>query len=180
MTTYPGATTTVTLTATVPTNIADAAGLAAEDRANGTVLLLRHEDAVELVTADMARFGSAALDADTSPTNPARTGRIMPAVIRSQAGTAYTLAATDAGCLVEATAATPVTVTVPLNAVVPFKVGTTIDLRQYGAGLVTVAAAAGVTIRSKAGALKLDGQYTAAKLVKRGTDEWWLSGSIVV
>jgi hypothetical protein len=60
--------TTVTLTASVPARLADALGLAATDRQAGDVLSLPHADALALVVADVARFGSAAEDADDTPT----------------------------------------------------------------------------------------------------------------
>lgn len=175
MTNYPGATTTVTLTATVPTNVAEAAGLAVgADRASGAVHMLRHDDAVELVAAGVAQFGG--------PAGPPSQGvsRQLPIVMHTQAGAAYTLTKNDAGAVVQTTSAAAVTVTVPTDAAVPFPIGTIIELRQYGAGLLTVAPAAGVTIRSRGGALKSAGQYAAAKLIKRAGNEWWLSGDVVV
>lgn len=90
----------------------------------------------------------------------------------------YTLALADAGTVVELTKATANTLTVPPNSSVAFPVGTVIELFQYGAGQVTVAAGAGVTIRSSGGKLKLTGQYSGASLRKRATDEWSLIGDI--
>lgn len=96
----------------------------------------------------------------------------------SQAGTTYTLALADAGTVVELSSATPVTVTVPPNSGAAFPVGTSIVLRQYGAGQVTVAQGAGVTIRSRGAALKMAGQYAEATVTQRATDEWVLSGDV--
>lgn len=93
---------------------------------------------------------------------------------------AYTLAAGDGGKVVEVDSATAVAVTVPDNATVAFPIGTVVVVRQVGAGAVSVAAAAGVTIRSAGGALRLSAQYAEATLTKRGTDEWVLAGSIAV
>jgi hypothetical protein len=105
-----------------------------------------------------------------------------PLLVRAttQVGTTYTLALGDAGTLVEFSAATGVTVTVPPNSGAAFAIGTTITLRQYGAGQVAVAAGAGVTIRSLAGALGLGGRYAQATLTKRATNEWVLSGSLTI
>jgi len=94
--------------------------------------------------------------------------------------TAYTLALTDARKVVETTAATAVTLTAPPNSTVAFPIGTVVGLRQYGAGQVTVVPAAGVTIRSRGGALKTAGQYAEAALTKRATDEWVLTGDVTV
>lgn len=98
----------------------------------------------------------------------------------TQTAAAYTLLLADAATLVETSNAAANTLTVPPNSAVPFAVGTVIGLRQYGAGQTTVAAGAGVTIRSRGGALKLAGQYAEASLVKRGADEWVLTGDVVV
>lgn len=104
--------------------------------------------------------------------------RIGMAGINSQADS-YTLVLADAGKLVEMTKATANNLTVPLNSSVAFPVNTAIDVVQNGAGQVTIVAAGGVTIRSTGGKLKLYGQYSAATLLKRGTDEWYLLGDLV-
>lgn len=98
----------------------------------------------------------------------------------TQIGTAYTLALADAATMVESNNAAAVTITIPANATAAFPVGSVIGLRQYGAGQVTVAPAAGVTIRSRGGALKIAGQYGEASLAKRGVDEWIIVGDVVV
>jgi hypothetical protein len=71
------------------------------------------------------------------------------------------------------------TLTIPLNATVPFPVVTQILVSQYGTGQTTITGATvGVTIRSTGGKLKLTGQYSVANLIKVGTDEWYLYGDI--
>ena len=92
----------------------------------------------------------------------------------------YTLVLTDQNDIVETNVATANTVTVPTNASVAFPIGTEIFVMQYGAGQTSFVAASGVTIRSKANALKIGSQYTGACLVKVGTDEWYLVGSLVL
>lgn len=89
----------------------------------------------------------------------------------------YTLLLTDLGALLKANSASAFTITVPPNSSVGFPVGGHIDFFQYGAGQVTIAAGAGVTIRSNPG-LKLFGQYTGATLIKAATDEWYLVGNL--
>jgi len=74
--------------------------------------------------------------------------------------------------------ASAITLTVPANSSVAFPVNTRIDLLQYGAGQVTVAAGAGVTIYSKGSALKMSAQYAGATLWKKATDTWVLVGDI--
>lgn len=95
----------------------------------------------------------------------------------TQAGAAYTLALTDAGSVVETTSASAVTVTVPPNSSVAFPVGTVIELAQYGAGQITVAPGAGVTLRTAA-SLTSRTQYSTIGLRKRATDEWVVSGDL--
>lgn len=90
-----------------------------------------------------------------------------------------TLSLTDAGRAVEMNSGSGVTLTVPPNSSVAFPVGTVIpEILQLGAGQVTIAAGAGVTIRSSGGLLKLTGQYSAASLRKRATNEWVLTGDL--
>ena len=96
-------------------------------------------------------------------------------VATSQAGTTYTLALSDAGQVVEFSAATAVALTVPTNASVAFPVGTIIGILQYGAGQVTISGA-GVTFRSAGARLKTTAQYSAVWLRKRATNEWVVSG----
>lgn len=99
-------------------------------------------------------------------------------IINAQTGTTYTLAAGDAAEMVSLSNAASITLTVPSNASVAFPTGTQVILYQAGAGQVTVAAAAGVTIRSQGSKLKLTGQYAVASLIKIGTDEWILAGNV--
>lgn len=99
-------------------------------------------------------------------------------VENAQTGTTYTLVLTDAGKMVTLSNASAITLTVPLNSSVAFPTNTRIDLLQYGAGQVTIAAAGGVTIYSKASALKLSAQYAGATLWKKASDTWVLVGDI--
>lgn len=90
----------------------------------------------------------------------------------------YTLVLTDAGKCVEMNSASANNLTVPPNSSVAFPVGTVIEVFQYGAGLTSIVAGAGVTIRSYSSHLNLGGQYTGASLRKIATDEWALVGSL--
>lgn len=86
------------------------------------------------------------------------------------------LALSDSASLLAVSATA--TVTVPTNATVAFPTGTVLSLYRAGAGAVTVAAAAGVTIRQVDSVLTLRAQYSTATLHKVGTDEWVLSGDL--
>ncbi|HSX42854.1 MAG TPA: hypothetical protein VLF59_02090 [Candidatus Saccharimonadales bacterium] len=96
----------------------------------------------------------------------------------TQSGTSYTLGLSNAGTAVEFTASSTVTVTVPPNGSVAFPVGTIIELLQYGAGTLTVAAGAGVAIRSANNLVAARTQYSTLSLRKRATNEWVLAGDL--
>ena len=51
-------------------------------------------------------------------------------------------------------------------------------VNNYGAGQVTIVAGSGVTLRSDGSKLKIKSQYSAATLVKIGTDEWMVFGNL--
>lgn len=98
--------------------------------------------------------------------------------LNTQTGTTYTLVAADAGDLVTLTNSSPITVTVPTNASVPFAIGSQITIIQSGSGNVTVVGDTGVTVSSADGDLKLRTQWSAATLIKTNTNNWVLIGDI--
>jgi hypothetical protein len=66
---------------------------------------------------------------------------------------------------------------VPTNATTAIAVGRRIDFVQTGAGQVTFAGAAGVTLQGTPG-LKLRAQFSACSLIKTATDTWVLIGDL--
>jgi hypothetical protein len=92
--------------------------------------------------------------------------------------TAYTMVLTDAHKIVTINSALGNNWTVPSNAAVAFPVGTRIYGAQLGVGLVTVAAAGGVTIYSRGSLLASAGQYARWDIVKIATDTWILTGDL--
>jgi hypothetical protein len=98
-----------------------------------------------------------------------------PVILASRTASG-TLQLSEAESLVEVNAASGVTITIPTAATVAFPIGTSITLRQVGAGSVTVAAAAGVTLRNP-GSLVTKGQWASLLLSKRGTNEWVVEGN---
>lgn len=98
--------------------------------------------------------------------------------VNAQTGTSYTLVAADAGNAVEMNNAAANTLTIPPNSSVAFGVGTTILVRQMGAGQTTLVAGSGVTIRNPHATLKTFKQYASVALHKRGLDEWCVEGNL--
>ncbi|WP_210880077.1 DUF2793 domain-containing protein [Roseovarius autotrophicus] len=99
--------------------------------------------------------------------------------IRTLTATSHTLELVDLGSILETTGSSAVTVTIPDEAVVPFEIGTLVNVTQVGAGIATVAAAPGVSLNGvTGGSVALDGQWSGAALVKRGADAWVIQGAL--
>ena len=90
----------------------------------------------------------------------------------------HTLALSDAGKLILMTLSSAGTLTIPANASVAFTVGTELELCQYGAGALTVAAASGVTLVSLDSAVLFAGRYACAALKQIAADVWLLTGGV--
>ena len=96
----------------------------------------------------------------------------------SQKTDSYTLSSlTERDDLIEMNKATAVTLTIPLNSAVAYPVGTSLDILQTGAGQVTIAGAAGVTVNSTPG-LKLRTQWSSCTLFKRAENTWVVYGDL--
>jgi hypothetical protein len=112
----------------------------------------------------------------TSPTITTPTLRLT---LNPQTGTTYTLVAADASYkLVTASNALAITVTVPPSI---FTAGDVINLQQIGAGQVTFAQGAGVTITSTgatATAPKLRAQYSACSIICTASNTFTVIGDI--
>ncbi len=105
-------------------------------------------------------------------------GLVAPLQTNAQTGTTYTFVLADAGKLVTSSNASAQTLTVPPNSSVAYATGTQIIVAALGAGTATLAAGAGVTLRSKDSALDIDGQYATASCVKVAADEWLVFGAL--
>lgn len=97
------------------------------------------------------------------------------------AGSVYTLVTSDTGKLLMCAGTASGTVQIPLNSSQAFAVGQKVDLVQMGTGTVTIVATSGttgtVTLLSTPSAI-LRTQYSAASVVKIGTNEWLLMGDL--
>lgn len=96
----------------------------------------------------------------------------------AQTGTTYTLVAADLGKWVTASNASAITVTVPPSV---FAAGNMIHLQQIGAGQVTFAQGAGVTITSTgatSSAPKLRAQYAACTILCTASNTFTIVGDL--
>jgi hypothetical protein len=119
----------------------------------------------------------------TSPTlnTPTINDARQNLTLNAQTGTTYTTVLTDNGRLVTLNNAAAITVTVPLNSSVAYATGAVINVQQIGAGQVTIQGASGVTITSTGATAttpKTRAQYSAASIIKTGTDSWTVIGDI--
>ena len=101
---------------------------------------------------------------------------IINLAINAQTGTTYTPVLADNGKLVTLSNASAITLTVPTNASVAYATGAQINIQAIDAGQVTVVGDTGVTVNGTG--TKLRTQWSAATLVKLGTDSWTLIGDI--
>lgn len=112
----------------------------------------------------------------TSAIQPQLNGKApLSTQVASETSAARTLSLSDANSIVRCTSASAVTVTVPASSSVAFAVGTTILVRQAGAGQVTLVPASGVTLNTST-TLKTRKQHATIALTKIGADEWDVAG----
>jgi len=106
-------------------------------------------------------------------------GGINIANVLNDAATVRTLGLADINAHLVFASASAITVTVPLNATVAFPIGSTIDLEQTGAGVVSVTGEAGVTINRRSGRTAATaGQYAVIRLRKVALNSWTLFGEL--
>lgn len=156
----------------------------ANEMTNGNINILTNgTGVVQINGSEIAKLssptftGTVTVPTPVNSTDAATKAYVDSVVINTQTAS-YQLVLADAGEVIEMNVATANNLTVPLNSSVPFPIGTSIDIVQYGAGQTTIVATGGVTIRSSGNKLKLTGQYSAATLYKRGTDEWVAMGDL--
>lgn len=153
--------------------------LVASAVASGTLTLPAITDTVVSLTATQTLTNKTL----TSPTinTPTINDARQNITLNAQTGTTYTLVLTDNGRLVTLNNASPITLTVPLNSSVAYATGAIINIQQIGAGQVTIEGASGVTITSTGATAttpKTRAQYSAASIIKTGTDSWTVIGDI--
>lgn len=111
-------------------------------------------------------------------TAPIINGGLINLTLNAQTGTTYTAVATDSGKLVTLSNASAITVTLPPSV---YAVGEQINFVQLGAGQVTFAQGAGVTIVSAgatASAPKIGKQYAAATAICTASNTFLVIGAV--
>jgi hypothetical protein len=111
-------------------------------------------------------------------TAPVINGGLINLTLNAQTGTTYTLVAADSGKLVTMANASAITLTSPPSV---FAVGEQINIAQTGAGQVTFAQGAGVTIVSAgatASAPKIGKQYAAATAICTASNTFLVIGAV--
>jgi hypothetical protein len=114
-------------------------------------------------------------------TNKTLTSPLINLGVNPQTGTTYTTVLADNGKIITQTNASAITTTIPPFSSVAYPVGAQLNFVQYGAGQVTFAQGAGVTIASTgatATAPKLRAQYSSATAICVAQDSWFIAGDI--
>lgn len=91
----------------------------------------------------------------------------------------HTLVQVDRGKLLEVSSGSAYALTIPANATEAIGVGSMFALTQIGAGVITITAAAGVTINGVSeGEFAFTGQFASASFYKRAADAWVIFGGV--
>jgi hypothetical protein len=96
-------------------------------------------------------------------------------VVRTQSGTSYTLAASDAGAYILTSGTTTVTITVPPQSSVTWAADTEIYFEQNNTGQITIAGGVGVTVNTSE-TLKSFARYSVLALKRVAENVWTLTG----
>lgn len=130
------------------------------------------------VTVSIDTATTVDLSTSQTLTNKTLTAPKINLSFNAQTGTSYTLVAADSGKLVTLANASAITLTVPPSV---FSAGEQINIAQIGAGQVTFAQGAGVTIVSSgatASAPKIGKQYGGATIICTASNTFLIIGGI--
>lgn len=106
-------------------------------------------------------------------------GKAKQITVNSQSGTSYTLVLVDDEKIIVSDNANTVTVIIPANSSVAFRIGAVINVVQKGVGVVSVTGDTGVTVNgTSAGSVSISDRWQGASLLKIDTNEWIVSGAI--
>lgn len=87
----------------------------------------------------------------------------------TQTGTSYTFVLLDAAKVTTSNNASAVTFTIPPQASVVWTTGATLTVANYGAGAVTIAGGAGVTVTNATATIS---QYSSASIIRTASNAW--------
>lgn len=106
-------------------------------------------------------------------------GKAKQITVNSQSGTLYTLILADDEKIIVSDNADAVTITIPANSSVAFRIGAVINVVQKGVGVVSIIGATGVIVNgTSAGSVSISYRWQGASLLKIDTNEWIVSGAI--
>jgi hypothetical protein len=145
--------------------IADGTILNLEIASNAAIAYSKLNLSNSIVNADIATNAAIGLD------------KIADVATNAQSGTTYTLVLADKNKVVELNNASAIALTVPADNTVNYATGTQITLLQTGAGQVTIAGAAGVTVNATPG-LKMRATWSSVTLLKRAANTWVAMGDL--
>lgn len=163
-------------------------GLTANWLASGKPFLLRY-DGTYWIAVEQAKPAAQDLYGAVKIANGG-TGATTPEEARENLGVAPALPSTVAvtgsttltidhvGKVLLVNSGNAVTITIPTFASKEIPVGSMLTVTGLGTGTVTFAAASGVTIQSKEGALSIDGQYGGVSLYHSSQDVWIIWGAL--
>lgn len=93
-----------------------------------------------------------------------------------QSGTSYSLVLSDDSKIITMSSVSANTLTIPTNALVPFQIGTKVDVIQLGEGQTSITGATGVIVNTSK-YLKLS-RYGLASLLKTAENSWIVYGDL--
>ena len=117
------------------------------------------------------------VNADISTAAAIGLDKIADVATNAQTGTTYTLVLADKNKVVELNNASAIALSVPADNTVAYATGTQITLLQTGAGQVTIAGVAGVTVNATPG-LKMRATWSSVTLLKRAANTWVAMGDL--
>lgn len=143
---------------------------------SGTVLEIFSEIGPTGATGSQGITGPTGSQGNIGATGPSGTDTSLLS-INSQSSN-YTLQLSDKGNLVEMSSSSSLSLTVPLDSSVLFPEGSQILVVRGGTGSLGLTGSTGVTLNSSQNYLNLNYQYSAATLVKKETNVWYVFGDL--